>query len=48
VDIAPPKINCDGGRVLLKPNKIMFPRALQNEMSNHNPKSRFTLLFFFL
>jgi hypothetical protein len=38
VDIAPPKLNCNGGRVLLNPNETMAPRALQNERSNHNPK----------
>jgi hypothetical protein len=38
VDIAPPKLNCNGGRVLLNPNETMAPRALQNERSNHNAK----------
>jgi hypothetical protein len=28
VDIAPTKPNCNGGRVLLNPNKTMAPRAL--------------------
>jgi hypothetical protein len=38
VDIAPPKLDCNGVRVLLNPNETMAPRALQNEMSNNNAK----------
>jgi hypothetical protein len=28
VDIAPPKLNCNGGRVLINPNETMAPRTL--------------------
>jgi len=45
VDITPLKPKCNDGRVLLNPNEIMAPRALQNERSNHNPKWSITLLF---
>jgi hypothetical protein len=38
VDIAPPKLNCISGRVLLNLNETMVPRALQNEIENHNSK----------
>jgi hypothetical protein len=40
VDIAPLKLNCSNGRVLLNPNETMAPRALQNERSNHNAKEK--------
>ena len=46
VDIAPSKLNCNGGRVLLNYNKTVVPRALKNERSNHNAKVRLCPSFY--
>jgi hypothetical protein len=48
VDIVPPELNYNGGRVLLNSNKTMIPRAPQNEKSNHNIKMKAYPFLFFL